>query len=168
MADNGNEQETIRCTRCKKLWFVDGFRVNRLGRRNTTCLECCTKKKVDRERVMQDPAKAAKMKAAAAIYSARSYELVKNDATLLAARRLQQVLSCYAKEFPNDRNQPTTQEELDDRREWQRLTSIVKNGMGNGALQRRLDRLERDTSPQQSKDLAAKLRTVMIEVELGF
>ncbi len=168
MADNGNEQETIKCTRCKKLWFVDGFRVNRMGRRNTTCLECNTKKKAYREQVMQDPVKATKMKAAAAICSVRQYELVKHDATLLAARRLQQVLSCYAKEFPNDLNQPTTQEELDDRREWQRLTSIVKNGTGNGTLQRRLDILERDKNPQQSKDLAAKLRTVMIEVELGF
>jgi hypothetical protein len=38
MADN--EQETIQCSRCKKRFFADDFKVTRLGRRLKTCLEC--------------------------------------------------------------------------------------------------------------------------------
>ena len=40
MAGNGNQQETIRCSRCKKRFFENGFKVDRLGRRLKTCLEC--------------------------------------------------------------------------------------------------------------------------------
>ena len=40
MADNVNQEKTIRCSRCKKHFFADGFKVNRLGRRLKTCLEC--------------------------------------------------------------------------------------------------------------------------------
>ena len=50
MADNVNQQETIRCSRCKKRFFEDGFKVNRLGRRLKTCLECNERVKVEQER----------------------------------------------------------------------------------------------------------------------
>ena len=164
MADNGIRQETIQCSRCKKRFFEDGFRVNRLGRRNKTCLECNAKKKAEVERAKQNPEKVAKMKVAGKV----RWERIKNDPERLAARRLQQNLTWYKHQFPNDPHQPTTQKEIDDRREWHRLAYIVKNGIGNGTLQRHLDVLEQDKSPQQSKDLAAKLRTMMIELKLGF
>ena len=45
MADNGNDRQTIQCSRCRKRFFEDGFKVNRLGSRNKTCLECAVKKK---------------------------------------------------------------------------------------------------------------------------
>ena len=43
-------QETIQCSRCKKRFFEDGFKVSRLGRRNKTCLECNVRAKADAER----------------------------------------------------------------------------------------------------------------------
>ena len=49
MADNGNQQETIRCSRCKKNFFADGFKVNRLGRRLKTCIECCASRNASSE-----------------------------------------------------------------------------------------------------------------------
>jgi len=50
MADKGNQQETIQCSRCKKRFFEDGFKVTRLGQRNKTCLECNARKKAELER----------------------------------------------------------------------------------------------------------------------
>ena len=40
MADNANQRETIRCSCCKKKFYEEGFKVNRLGQRLKTCLEC--------------------------------------------------------------------------------------------------------------------------------
>ena len=34
------QRELVQCTHCRKRFFVDGFKVNRLGRRLRTCLEC--------------------------------------------------------------------------------------------------------------------------------
>ena len=45
-----NPQETFECTRCNKLFFSDGFKVDRLGRRLKTCLECNARSKAERER----------------------------------------------------------------------------------------------------------------------
>jgi hypothetical protein len=47
MAD---ERESIQCTACKKRFFEEGFKVNRLGRRLKTCLECNARDKAKRER----------------------------------------------------------------------------------------------------------------------
>ena len=40
MTDNHKQEETIRCSGCKKQFFEDDFKVTRLGRRLKTCLEC--------------------------------------------------------------------------------------------------------------------------------
>ena len=45
-----NPQETFECTRCNKFFFSDGFKVDRLGRRLKTCLECNARSKAERER----------------------------------------------------------------------------------------------------------------------
>ena len=50
MPDNHNQEETIRCSGCKKNFFADGFKVNRLGRRLKTCLECNDRQKGKVER----------------------------------------------------------------------------------------------------------------------
>ena len=54
VADKGrqmdNPQETFECTRCNKLFFLDGFKVDRLGRRLKTCLEFNARSKTERER----------------------------------------------------------------------------------------------------------------------
>lgn len=39
-----NERKTYQCSRCKKKFFEDGFKINRLGRRLKTCLECSASK----------------------------------------------------------------------------------------------------------------------------
>jgi hypothetical protein len=39
--------DVFACTGCKKRFRVDGFRVNRLGERAKTCLECCVRSKAD-------------------------------------------------------------------------------------------------------------------------
>ena len=162
MADNGIQQETIQCSRCKKRFFEDGFRVNRLGRRNKTCLECNAKKKAQLERAKQDPEKVAKMKATD---NAR-WERIKEDHELLAARRLQQVLGSYMQEFPDDPHPPTTQGEVDAKREHHRIVALVKGGISRGTLQRRLDRLDCSSHPP-SKELAAKIREVLLELGLS-
>ena len=43
-----NPQETFECTRCNKFFFSDGFKVDRLGRRLKTCLECNARSKGER------------------------------------------------------------------------------------------------------------------------
>jgi hypothetical protein len=43
------QQEIIKCTQCKKKFFPDGFKVNRLGVRNKTCLECAERRKTSRD-----------------------------------------------------------------------------------------------------------------------
>ena len=53
------------------------------------------------------------------------YQKVKNDPELLAARRLQQVLACYKRDFPNDPDPPTTQTEVTERRKRHRLSEAV-------------------------------------------
>ena len=40
MTDEHKQEMIIKCTGCKKHFFEDGFKVNRLGRRLKTCLEC--------------------------------------------------------------------------------------------------------------------------------
>ena len=50
MAEQCIQQEIIQCSRCKKKHFVSHFRVNRLGRRNKTCLDCNAQKKAADER----------------------------------------------------------------------------------------------------------------------
>jgi hypothetical protein len=37
--------ETIQCTNCKKRFFSDGFKRNRFGNLNKTCLECAERRK---------------------------------------------------------------------------------------------------------------------------
>jgi len=44
------EQEPIQCTACKKKFYEDGFKTNRLGRRLKTCLECNARDRVRHER----------------------------------------------------------------------------------------------------------------------
>ena len=44
MADTA-QQEAIQCSRCHKRFYADGFKVDRLGRRLKTCLECNGTKK---------------------------------------------------------------------------------------------------------------------------
>ena len=44
------EQETIKCTNCKKKFYADGFGANRLGVRYKTCLECGERRKAKREK----------------------------------------------------------------------------------------------------------------------
>jgi hypothetical protein len=39
-----NERVTYQCSRCRKKFFEDGFKINRLGRRLKTCLECSASK----------------------------------------------------------------------------------------------------------------------------
>lgn len=45
-----NEQQTVQCSRCKKRFFEAGFKINRLGRRLKTCLECNVRQVVKQER----------------------------------------------------------------------------------------------------------------------
>ena len=45
-----NEQETIQCSRCKKKFFEDGFKVDRLGHRLKTCLECNARRRAAAQR----------------------------------------------------------------------------------------------------------------------
>jgi len=97
------EGETIQCTTCRKCFFEDGFKVNRLGRRLKTCLECNTRDKASRERDKQEPEKVGKKQAV--------WWRLKNNPEQLAARRTQQVLSGYKKDFPDDPDQPTSSEE---------------------------------------------------------
>ena len=42
--------DTIKCSRCTKCFFADGFKVDRLGKMLKTCLECNARSKVERER----------------------------------------------------------------------------------------------------------------------
>ena len=41
---------TIKCSRCTKSFFANGFKVDRLGKMLKTCLECNARSKVERER----------------------------------------------------------------------------------------------------------------------
>ena len=43
------QPETFQCSGCHKRFFADGFKVDRLGRRLKTCLECNVRAKVNRE-----------------------------------------------------------------------------------------------------------------------
>jgi hypothetical protein len=45
MADT-TEPIIIKCSQCRKKFTLDGFKVNRFGVRNKTCLECAARKKV--------------------------------------------------------------------------------------------------------------------------
>ena len=45
-----NVQATFECSRCNKLFFAEGFKVDRLGKRLKTCLECNARSKGERER----------------------------------------------------------------------------------------------------------------------
>ena len=45
-----NEQATFECSRCNKFFFAEGFKVDRLGKRLKTCLECNARSKGERER----------------------------------------------------------------------------------------------------------------------
>jgi hypothetical protein len=120
-----NPPETIQCSCCKKRFFTDGFKVNRLGRRNKTCLECNARSKALREN--RDPEKMAKAKAAKAIKDKASYVTLKNDQVLMAARQLYQVLTNYTREFPDDPTPPTTKEEVEKKRDQHRLRVAVAN-----------------------------------------
>ena len=42
--------DTIKCSRCSKCFFADGFKVDRLGKMLKTCLECNVRSKAERER----------------------------------------------------------------------------------------------------------------------
>ena len=42
--------DTIKCSRCTKCFYADGFKVDRLGKMLKTCLECNARSKVERER----------------------------------------------------------------------------------------------------------------------
>jgi hypothetical protein len=114
MAEQGIQQEIIQCSRCKKKHFVTHFRVNRLGRRNKTCLDCCAQKKAANKRIKSDPEKVAKMKRQA---RAR-WDRIKSDPAKKAAFYLKQCLSYYKRDFPDDpRPAPTTRYETYIRRE---------------------------------------------------
>ena len=41
---------TIKCSRCTKSFFANGFKVDRLGKMLKTCLECNVRSKAERER----------------------------------------------------------------------------------------------------------------------
>ena len=79
---------------------------------------------------------------------------------------LQQVLVNYKREFPDDPHPPTTPGEVDAKREHHRIVALVKGGISRGTLQGRLDRLDCSSHPP-SKELAAKIREVMLELGLS-
>jgi hypothetical protein len=91
MAEQCIQQEIIKCSRCKKKHFVSHFRVNRLGRRNKTCLDCNAQKKAAdkrrRERIKSDPEQLAKKKAADKRYNQRYMERIKSDPEKLAKKK---------------------------------------------------------------------------------
>ena len=44
------EAELIRCSRCYKQFYADGFKISRLGIRLKTCLECGIRRKLENEK----------------------------------------------------------------------------------------------------------------------
>ncbi len=106
--------------RCYKRFFVDGFKVNRLGRRNKTCLECTARSKADRERRTKQP----KIVPEPEDHLARQ-ERVKNDVKRFEAEQLQRVLDMYRSEFPHEVDQPTTEKEVRNRRTQHRFQAAV-------------------------------------------
>ena len=74
MQTMADEREVIQCTKCKKRFHADGFRVNRLGRRNKTCLECAERRVRELERVRVDPERYERWKAKKRAANARYFE----------------------------------------------------------------------------------------------
>ena len=44
-------EELVKCTGCKMMWRLDGFDIDRLGRRRKTCLRCKERRDANREKV---------------------------------------------------------------------------------------------------------------------
>jgi hypothetical protein len=42
--DSDEEHETVRCSQCKKMYYITDFHTSRLGKRYKTCSECCAKR----------------------------------------------------------------------------------------------------------------------------
>jgi hypothetical protein len=118
MAEQCIQQEIIKCSRCKKKHFVSHFRVNRLGRRNKTCLDCNAQKKAAdkrrRERIKSDPDKIAKARKPKISW----WDRIKNDPEKKAEFYLKRCLATYKRDFPDDPlPAPTTRYETYIRRE---------------------------------------------------
>ena len=151
MAEQGIQQEIIQCSRCKKKHFVTHFRVNRLGRRNKTCLDCNAQKKAANKRIKSDPEKLAKMKRQA---RAR-WDRIKSDPAKKAAFYLKQCLSYYKRDYPDDpRPAPTTRYETYIRRELYRRAERRQKSeeLGPEALARYDAYLARVTPEQAVND----------------